>query len=269
MKQSERGDHVVLITRYSLSDTFELNCAAWQVPETEADQIPRILLDWLRVNMGLECPIHRSEPVRNDDHEVWDWIARHFGNTREFNLRIIWPQHFLPCQSVTMTSVCQKTREQCRKIGTRGTIFGKGGTGMEEALDTESKISGVKLLVGSWDTHLVDLVRSARQDLCLVSPFIRRRPLELIARTVNERPVGARPDVRIVTNLGRNQPAQQFTGCCCSCRLCLSGQLQGSGPFAIAACKSLLCGLTRGHRNLCQPDYRRTLEQSRIWSLVA
>ncbi len=95
MKQSERGDYVVLITRYSLNDTYELNCAAWQVPGAEKDRIPRILLDWLRVNMGLTCPVQRSEPVRFDDQEVWDWLATHFGERREFNLRILWPQHFL------------------------------------------------------------------------------------------------------------------------------------------------------------------------------
>lgn len=95
MRQNERKEFVVLITRYNLSDTFELNCAAWPVPQEEEDLIPRILLDWLRVNMGLECPIQRSEPVRNDDREVWDWISRHFGHNREFNLRIIWPQQIL------------------------------------------------------------------------------------------------------------------------------------------------------------------------------
>lgn len=95
MKLSERKEYVVLITRYSLNDTYELNCVAWQVPEEEEDRIPRILLDWLRVNMGLECPIQRSEPVRNDDREVWDWISSHFGQNQEFNLRIIWPQNIL------------------------------------------------------------------------------------------------------------------------------------------------------------------------------
>ena len=95
MKLSERKEYVVLITRYSLNDTYELNCAAWQVPEEEEDRIPRMLLDWLRVNMGLECRIQRSEPVRNDDREVWDWISSHFGQNHEFNLRIIWPQNIL------------------------------------------------------------------------------------------------------------------------------------------------------------------------------
>ncbi len=95
MKQSVHREYVVLITRYNLSDTLELNCAAWRVPEAEKDRIPRILLDWLRVNMSLECPVQRSESVRMDDREVWDWIARHFGGTREFNLRIIWPQQLL------------------------------------------------------------------------------------------------------------------------------------------------------------------------------
>lgn len=95
MKQSERGEYLVIITRYSLNDTYELNCAAWQVPEEEEDRIPRILLRWLKVNMGLVCPVQRSEPVRMEDREVWDWIARHFGHTREFNLRIIWPQQVL------------------------------------------------------------------------------------------------------------------------------------------------------------------------------
>ncbi len=59
----------------------------------------------------------------------------------------------------------------------------------------------VELLTGPWDAALFDLVRSARRDLCLVSPFLRREPLELISRTIDGRPPGTQPDVHIITNL--------------------------------------------------------------------
>lgn len=62
----------------------------------------------------------------------------------------------------------------------------------------------VDLLSGPWVGHLVDLVRSARRDLYLVSPFLRREPLELIAHTIDECPPVARPKVRIITNLRVN-----------------------------------------------------------------
>ena len=59
----------------------------------------------------------------------------------------------------------------------------------------------IELLSGPWVGHLVDLVRSARRDLYLVSPFLRREPLELIARTVEEFPSDAHPVVQVITNL--------------------------------------------------------------------
>lgn len=72
---------------------------------------------------------------------------------------------------------------------------------MEGHSRTGGIYSDVELLSGPWDGHLVDLVRSARHDLCLVSPFLRGEPLELIARTVGEHPPNARPGVQVITNL--------------------------------------------------------------------
>jgi len=50
--------------------------------------------------------------------------------------------------------------------------------------------------------RMLELVGSARHDLCLVSPFLGREPLELVARTIAQRPPAARPAVHLITNLG-------------------------------------------------------------------
>ena len=66
---------------------------------------------------------------------------------------------------------------------------------------TDYVAPAAKLLSGPWDEQLLGLVRSAQHDLCLVSPFLRREPLEKVARTIDESPSRARPAVRIITNL--------------------------------------------------------------------
>ncbi len=72
---------------------------------------------------------------------------------------------------------------------------------MEGPSGSDDIVTGVELLSGPWDVNLKDLVRSARHDLCLVSPFLRKEPLEMVSRTLDERSPRNRPDVRIVTNL--------------------------------------------------------------------
>ena len=66
---------------------------------------------------------------------------------------------------------------------------------------TDYVAPAAELLSGRWDEQLLGLVRSAQHDLCLVSPFLRREPLELIAQTIVERPQDSRPSVSVITNL--------------------------------------------------------------------
>ena len=69
---------------------------------------------------------------------------------------------------------------------------------------TQYVAPAIELLSGPWDEQLLGLVRSAQHDLCLVSPFLRREPLKLIAKTIGERPSDSGLSVSVITNLSES-----------------------------------------------------------------